>query len=119
MSRTLIVVGTRKFTNGSSITVGRHRSVDFQLNYDNISRRHAEISIEVDGQVFVQDLNSLNGTYINGQRVSFELLDNPATDSLHLCGPSSHKLELVPLDLDDGDRSAGVNRKYALTYIVQ
>ena len=33
--------------------------------FDNVSRRHAQISME-DGTIFVQDLDSTNGTTING-----------------------------------------------------
>ena len=36
--------------------------------YDNVSRRHAELSI--DGQaVRLQDFQSVNGTFVNGQRI--------------------------------------------------
>jgi pSer/pThr/pTyr-binding forkhead associated (FHA) protein len=55
-------------TNGGSITIGR--SPDNSIAIDNlaVSSRHAEIKSE-QGQLVVEDLNSLNGTFVNNQRV--------------------------------------------------
>ncbi len=55
-------------TNGGSITIGR--APDNAIAIDNlaISNRHAEIKSEQGGLV-VEDLNSLNGTFVNNQRV--------------------------------------------------
>lgn len=118
MSKTLIVVGEKTFTNGSSFVVGRHSSVDYQLGYANVSKRHAEVSIELDGQIFVRDLDSLNGTYINGQRVMFDSLDHPETDDLRLCGPRAYRLNFVRLEPTDDEHTGGVVNKYAFVYVV-
>jgi predicted component of type VI protein secretion system len=55
-------------TNGGSITIGR--SPDNAITIDNlaVSSRHAEIRSE-EGHLVVEDLNSLNGTFVNNQRV--------------------------------------------------
>lgn len=55
-------------TNGDSITIGR--SPDNSIAIDNlaVSTHHAEIKSEQGGLV-VEDLNSLNGTFVNNQRV--------------------------------------------------
>jgi pSer/pThr/pTyr-binding forkhead associated (FHA) protein len=55
-------------TNGGSITIGR--SPDNAIAIDNlaVSSRHAEIRSE-EGHLVVEDLNSLNGTFVNNQRV--------------------------------------------------
>lgn len=37
--------------------------------FDNISRRHAELTF-ADGQFWITDLGSANGTYVNGDRIS-------------------------------------------------
>jgi pSer/pThr/pTyr-binding forkhead associated (FHA) protein len=48
--------------------VGRGLDNDIVLNHDSISRQHAKI--RVDGSsVYVDDLNSVNGTYICDERV--------------------------------------------------
>lgn len=54
---------------GSSIYIGRSEENDIQLADVSVSRRHLEI-IEKDNRLFVKDLNSRNGTYINGRRIS-------------------------------------------------
>ena len=37
-------------------------------SYDNVSWKHAEVTVG-DGRVRVQDFQSTNGTYVNGQRI--------------------------------------------------
>jgi hypothetical protein len=55
-------------TNGGSITIGR--GPDNAIAIDNlaVSSRHAEIKSE-QGHLVIEDLNSLNGTFVNSQRV--------------------------------------------------
>lgn len=58
-----------KYTLGSDlVTVGRHQQSDIFLNDITVSRRHAEV--RRDGSKYlVSDLGSLNGTYVNRERV--------------------------------------------------
>ncbi len=51
------------FTVGSSA-----RGCDAQIEEDTISRMHARFYKE-DGQYYVEDLNSMNGTYLNDERL--------------------------------------------------
>jgi len=44
------------------------RDADVTLNDQTISRRHAELR-RVDGEWVLRDLNSVNGTYVNGVRI--------------------------------------------------
>ncbi len=58
-------------------TVGRDQSADITLDDPGASRRHAELRISHDGphlQVVVRDLGSTNGTYLNGDQVGTEQL---------------------------------------------
>lgn len=48
--------------------VGREVECDIQLAYQQISRYHAKIYVSANG-VFVEDLKSSNGTYINGRKI--------------------------------------------------
>jgi hypothetical protein len=58
-----------KFALGSDlVTVGRHPQSDIFLNDITVSRRHAELRRE-GGSYSVADLGSLNGTYVNRERV--------------------------------------------------
>ncbi len=53
--------------------VGRRESCDIVFNDPSVSRRHARIDFW-DGQYTIRDLNSTNGTLVNGKRISFGLL---------------------------------------------
>jgi Inner membrane component of T3SS, cytoplasmic domain len=55
--------------NSAPVTVGRGGQNDLVLGGDEFaSARHARIEVRGDG-VWVQDLDSTNGTYVNGSRV--------------------------------------------------
>lgn len=49
--------------------VGRADDVHLQLSDIGVSRRHAALH-SVDAELFIEDLRSCNGTYVNGQRIS-------------------------------------------------
>jgi hypothetical protein len=56
--------------NSAPVTVGRGGQNDLVLDGDEFaSARHARIEMRGDG-VWVQDLDSTNGTYVNGSRVA-------------------------------------------------
>ena len=55
--------------NYQKIVIGRDKKCDLLLTHDSISRKHAELFIDLDGNVFITDLNSKNGTYVNGRRI--------------------------------------------------
>jgi pSer/pThr/pTyr-binding forkhead associated (FHA) protein len=50
------------------IVIGRSSELDMVLVEDMVSRRHAKITV-TDGQIFIQDLGSTNGTFVNGEKV--------------------------------------------------
>jgi len=49
--------------------LGRSADAEFQVEDDGISRRHAKVVLGADGEYLVVDLESTNGTYLNGNRV--------------------------------------------------
>lgn len=51
------------------IVVGRHCDCEIPLTDPLMSRRHASFSQNGEGLVQVRDLNSTNGTYVNGVRI--------------------------------------------------
>ncbi len=48
--------------------IGRHSEADVRLAQPDVSRRHCRL-VCTDGRWEVFDLNSLNGVYLNGERV--------------------------------------------------
>nr|WP_120492580.1 FHA domain-containing protein [Corynebacterium lactis] len=54
--------------NQRDITIGRSESSAFVLNDDFASSQHARL-INRDGAWYLEDLDSRNGTFLNGQRV--------------------------------------------------
>jgi hypothetical protein len=62
--------GTREFAlNKERITIGRHADNDIALNDKAVSGRHAVI-ITILRDSFLEDLNSTNGTLVNGRQVA-------------------------------------------------
>lgn len=58
-----------------SVTLGREPGNTIQLQDTEISRRHAELRL-IDGRYVLVDLNSSNGTYVNGRRMEMSELTN-------------------------------------------
>lgn len=54
--------------SGDSLIIGRGQNVQLWVNDRNISREHCKISC-MDKNVFVEDLASRNGTFVNKQRI--------------------------------------------------
>src|SRR5215212_5805613 len=62
------------------VTLGRALEADVRVNDTQVSRRHVKISAERDDsgtfQYILTDLDSRNGTFINGRRMRREALEN-------------------------------------------
>jgi hypothetical protein len=69
----LVVVGgdvkTTELTLRLPSTIGRGRGTSIVLPHPLVSRQHCEL-FEADGQLMVRDLGSLNGTFVNNQRIT-------------------------------------------------
>jgi pSer/pThr/pTyr-binding forkhead associated (FHA) protein len=60
--------GARFLLDADEVSTGRHPSSDIFLDDVTVSRRHAVFAKEGDGYV-VRDIGSLNGTYVNRERI--------------------------------------------------
>ena len=60
--------GSKFLIDKEVTTAGRHPESDIFLDDVTVSRRHAEFRRK-DGMFFIHDVGSLNGTYVNRQRV--------------------------------------------------
>lgn len=66
-----------KFTLDADVTrAGRHPDSDIFLDDITVSRRHAEVVRDSDGTFRVRDVGSLNGTYVNRERIEEAPLAN-------------------------------------------
>jgi len=75
----LDIAGDRYPLLGSLTTLGRDESADIVVDDPGVSRRHSEIRVTTDGPHLVtsiRDLNSTNGTFVNGERISSQRLQD-------------------------------------------
>jgi hypothetical protein len=68
-------IGSRFALEKDVVLAGRHPDSDIFLDDVTVSRRHAEIA-RAEGGYVVRDAGSLNGTYLNRQRVESSPLAN-------------------------------------------
>lgn len=55
--------------NKPKVLIGRSLDCDIVLHSNYISRKHAEISRNSNGDYIIRDNNSTNGTFVNGQKI--------------------------------------------------
>ncbi|MCP3101587.1 FHA domain-containing protein [Myxococcus sp. K15C18031901] len=63
----------RRYEIHAEMAIGRSPSCDIPLRDDQVSRKHAQLSVQ-EGQVRLRDLDSRNGTLVNGARISGEVV---------------------------------------------
>jgi transcriptional regulator with GAF, ATPase, and Fis domain len=86
--------GLTKAIEGSLI-VGSHPDAGLSLKDNTVSRYHVELSARPDG-VRVKDLESTNGTYLGGTRITEVIVEDQATFSV---GKTTLKIGMVEADL--------------------
>jgi hypothetical protein len=75
----LDIAGDRYPLLGSLTVIGRDESADIVVDDAGVSRRHSEIRVTTDGPHLVtsiRDLNSTNGTFVNGDRITSQRLED-------------------------------------------
>ena len=109
-------LANREFPLNESCTIGRSQSCGISLSVAHLSRKHAQLVVTPTG-VRVEDLNSSNGTFVNGKKIQQANLrngDELSFDTLKfkVIGPNSETFT------DDSDkttiRPVGENFKSSL-----
>lgn len=67
--------GSRYRVVDAEVRIGRHPEAHVLLDDVTVSRRHALLT-DVDGRVVLTDQASLNGTYVDGERVDSHILSD-------------------------------------------
>src|SRR5690242_19007152 len=77
MARLIIIgpEGRQEAEIGRHNTLGRHPNNTVQILDRIVSKEHCHIDM-VDGRYVLKDLGSLNGTYVNGERVGDRVLNH-------------------------------------------
>ncbi len=75
------------FNFTTRFTIGRHSDCDICIQDDVVSRRHADVFWE-NGQWWIQDLQSANGVFIDGQRIDRTALFGLGRIQLGAGGPT-------------------------------
>lgn len=61
--------GARYALTEAETAIGRHPDSDVFLDDVTVSRRHAKVLKGLSGEYVIEDMGSLNGTYLDGDRV--------------------------------------------------
>lgn len=84
----LIYAGEILELSPGTITIGRGENVTIQVPDSGVSRKHLEILIS-DDEIIIEDLNSTNGTFINGKQIKAFKVEEPVQINL-----GSSKIEI-------------------------
>ena len=79
---------TREIADGSYI-IGRGESCRIRFDFPDVSERHAILTVR-GGEAFIEDLHSVNGTYVNGDLVEGRV----ALDGAHIVQIGSSMLRI-------------------------
>jgi two-component system, cell cycle response regulator len=63
--------------------LGRDKSAEIQLDDANVSRQHAQITLEED-RIYISDMNSRNGTFLNDETIGSNKIELAKEDMIRL-----------------------------------
>ena len=105
----LVVIGGAKATEISlnlPTVIGRGRDANLTLPHPLVSRNHCEL-FEQNGMLHVKDLKSLNGTYVNSQRIETSSILEP--DQLLTIGNVTFRAIYSPDDASVAELTANAS----------
>ncbi|MGF1508324.1 MAG: FHA domain-containing protein [Myxococcota bacterium] len=107
------------------ILIGRASTGDIVLIEDMVSRRHARVGLTSD-QLFIEDLSSTNGTFVNGEKVTRtqlregdRILIGTSILRVVLAGQWSQPMLQVPHQPEPGAQAAGTLEQVSVPDLLQ
>lgn len=96
----------------TEVVVGRSSSAQICLNNNVISSQHAQLIFDANNNLFVIDMNSSNGTYINDRRIESGVpYQVRPTDRLYFSGPSGVELVFNPDNFEMANNQRSTSAK--------
>ncbi|MDF1799358.1 MAG: sigma 54-interacting transcriptional regulator [Planctomycetota bacterium] len=114
MKLTVVEGGTQSVYRFESaeLYLGRSIENDLRLNSGLVSRRHCRLSVE-DGEIWVEDLNSANGTVVGGERIARTRIPDRGE---FMVGGTRVRVELDGEEVPRPDAGTGILREGLRTH---
>ena len=111
-------LGSSRYELKDGSVIGRSKDCDVVILLAHLSRRHAKFSLVNNNRLEVTDLNSSNGTFVNGKQIATAVLkhgDELKLDSLafRVTGPNDDmdKTMVRPMKLDSLEKQLAAHDK--------
>lgn len=95
-----------ELTGTKRITIGRGSTNDIVLNDASVSKLHAAISIDRDGNAKLADLGSANGTYLDGERIPYGKGFELSAGRSIVIGPTTIQFCMIEITTDTNEISS-------------
>ena len=79
------------------VIIGRDKTAQVIINKSDVSAQHAQLLVNENGELFIVDLGSTNGTYVNGRRLTKGVTEAISSrDTVTLANPNGIRLVFNP-----------------------
>ena len=96
---------------GAGFTVGRQAGCDYVVDDPKVSRRHFRC-VTRDGEWWIEDLGSSNGTFLDGKRLEPRRPQRLGECNRVTIGPAGRPFDLRVIGARVGDRDPDLERRY-------
>jgi hypothetical protein len=93
---------------GKGLSIGRTGGSDIVVADNNVSKMHASLVLNRDGELVIADTGSTNGTFVSGNRIPYGRAVKLGSDLAFTVGTVEVKLELGPEPEPTADPKADV-----------